>query len=155
MTSNDVGKDTEQRVARWLRDNGHPHAERTVRTGYRTADRTLVDGGDIDGTPGICWQVKSLRPATRAETSVVGWLAELEDQRAAAKADVGILVVRRWGTTDVGRWWAFLDTVDLIQAAGGLVAALPADIVMPVRMEMRHAVLLLAAWGYGEGQVAA
>lgn len=147
---NAVGKQTEQMAARWLRDNGFPHAERTVRTGYRTASRDVADAGDIDGTPGLAWQVKSLRPATRAEREVPAWLTELEFQRAHTGADIGILVVRRWGTTDAGRWWAYLDTVDLIQAAGGLVAALPADVVMPARLELRHAVTLLHAWGYGD-----
>lgn len=147
--SNGVGKDTEQRLARWLRGNGWPSAERTVRTGYRVTNRTLADAGDIDGTPGICWQAKSLRPADRAEREVAGWLLEVEQQRVQSDADLGILVVRRWGTTDVGRWWAFLDTVDLVQAADGLIAAFPADVVMPVRMELRHMTVLLHAWGYG------
>jgi hypothetical protein len=121
-----------------------------VRTGYRVAARELADGGDIDGTIGLCWQSKSLRPADRAEREVPGWLLEVEQQRAQSGADIGLLVVRRWGTTDVGRWWCFLDTVDLVQATGGLVAALPADVVMPVRLELRHAVTLLHTWGYGD-----
>lgn len=149
--STNVGKDTEQRVARWLRGNGFPHAERTVRTGYRTTTRTLDDAGDITGVPGLTIQCKSLRPTDRAERAVAGWLLEVEHQRVTAKADLGLLVVRRWGTTDVGRWWAFYDVVDLIQASDGLVAALPADVVMPVRLEMRHAVTLLSSWGYGDG----
>lgn len=156
MTANDVGKDTEQRVARYLREHGgFPNAERTVRTGYRTAARTVQDAGDIDGTPGLCWQVKSLRPTDRAERAVAGWLLEVEDQRVRSGADLGVLVVRRWGTTDVGRWWAFLDIVDLIQATGGLVAALPADVVMPARLQLQHAVTLLHTWGYGDAEAAA
>ncbi len=145
-----VGKDTEQRLARYLRGVGWPNAERTVRTGYRTAARTVQDAGDIDGTPGLCWQAKSLRPADRAEREVAGWLVDVEWQRARAGADIGLLLVRRWGTTDVGRWWCFLDAVDLVQATGGLVAALPADVVMPTRMELRHAVTLLHTLGYGD-----
>lgn len=146
MTANDVGKDTEQRVARWLRDNGFPHAERTVRTGYRTAAREVVDAGDIDGTPGIVWQVKSLRPATRAEVAVDGWMVETERQRATSGAAVGVLVVRRWGTTDVGRWWAFLP------AYVWSTAAVPP--LTPSRLEVRHAVALLHACGYGDASQA-
>lgn len=146
----DVGKDTEQRVARWLRGNGHPHAERTVRTGYRVAGRELVDGGDIDGTPGICWQVKSLRPATRAEREVPAWLLETDSQRRSVGASVGLLVVRRWGTTDVGRWWCYLAAGDLFGLADGFAsAAVDPAVVIPVRLELRHMVALLAGWGWG------
>jgi hypothetical protein len=148
----DVGKDTEQRIARWLRDHGgYPHAERTVRTGYRTAHRQVVDAGDIDGTPGIVWQCKSLRPATRAEQAVPGWLAETETQRQAAGADVGLLAVRRWGTTDVGRWWCFMTAGALVDVTEGRAELVPTSGVMPVRMELRHALALLHAWGWGLG----
>jgi hypothetical protein len=142
--STNVGKDTEQRLARWLRDHGFPHAERTVRTGYRVAARSLADCGDIDGCPGLAIQAKSLRPADRAERAVEGWLTETELQRQTVGADHGVLVVRRWGTTDVGRWWAFLPAGVL----GGDRAA--AEPLAPVRLEVRHAFALLRCWGYGE-----
>lgn len=152
----DVGKDTEQRVARWLRGNGFPHAERTVRTGYRVTGRQLADAGDIDGTPGITWQVKSLRPATRAEREVPGWLLETDAQRAATGASVGLLVVRRWGTTDVGRWWAYINASDLFGVADGFAgAALNPGVIMPVRLELRHMVTLLRGWGWGSTDEAA
>lgn len=138
--STNVGKQTEQMVARWLRDHGYPHAERTVRTGYRTTARTLADAGDIDGCPGLCVQCKSLRPADRAERAVEGWLAETEAQRQQTGADLGLLIVRRWGTTDVGRWWAFLRLDTLAPGHGGT----------PVRMEVRHAAAWLRVLGYGQ-----
>lgn len=138
--STNVGKDTEQRVARWLREHGFPHAERTVRTGYRVLGRALSDFGDIDGTPGLSWQIKSLRPADRAERAVPEWLTETEAQRRATGADLGVLIVRRWGTTDVGRWWAFL-RLDVLAAGQGDA---------PVRMEVRHAAAWLRILGYGQ-----
>jgi hypothetical protein len=142
--STNVGKQTEQAVARWLRDHGFPHAERTVRTGYKATGRELSDRGDIDGCPGLVVQCKSLRPADRAERAVEGWLTETEIQRQATSAEIGLLIVRRWGTTDVGRWWAFLRAGVLggVQASGEPLA--------PVRLEVRHAVGLLRSWGYGE-----
>lgn len=106
-TQANVGKETERMVAGWLRLNGWPGAERTVRTGYRVKTRESADQGDIDGCPGLCWQIKSLRPHTRAELAVPAWLAETEAQRVASGSAYGFLVVRRWGGTDVGRWWAF------------------------------------------------
>jgi len=154
VTPNDVGKDTEQRVARWLRGPGSPHAERTVRTGYRTANRQLVDAGDIDGTPGLVWQIKSLRPPERAEREVVGWLAETEVQRQAVNAHLGLLVVRRWGTTNAGRWWCFFNAAAFVHATGGQGDALPLEHPMPLRLELRHALAVLHALGYGEGAAA-
>lgn len=139
---NAVGKQTEQMVARWLRDHGgYPHAERTVRTGYRTAAREVVDAGDIDGVPYVV-QVKSLRPADRMEREVPGWLVETERQRQAAGTRVGLLIVRRWGTTDVGRWWAFLPLGVLTGVSPGWPAG-PEP--MPARLEVRHAVALIRA----------
>jgi hypothetical protein len=156
-----VGKDTEQRVARWLRDNGFPHAERRVKTGYTTSQRIVSDAGDIDGTPGIVWQIKSLRtrdrrtpgadPNTGMEREVPGWLLETEAQRQAANAHAGILVVRRWGTTDVGRWWAFFPAGAFVHLTGGRSEALNTDHVRPLRLELRHAVEVLRVFGYAEG----
>lgn len=140
-THTNVGKDTEQRVARWYRDvGGYPHAERRVKTGFKIANREVVDAGDIDGVPYVV-QVKSLRPAERMEREVPGWLVETERQRQAADARVGLLIVRRWGTTDVGRWWALLPL-------GGLVFPHPPASLaepVPVRLEVRHAVALIRA----------
>jgi hypothetical protein len=158
----DVGKDTEQRLARWLRDHGgYPHADRRVKTGYTTANRVVVDAGDIDGCPGLVVQSKSLRshdkrspgsdPNAAMERAVPGWLLETEKQRQAADADLGLLVVRRWGTTNVGRWWCFLTVGALVTVTGGAAGQVPTDQVMPVRMELRHALALLHGWGWGEG----
>jgi hypothetical protein len=146
-----VGKETERMVAGWLRLNGYPGAERTVRTGYRVTGRESADQGDIDGTPGICWQVKSLRPNARAELAVPAWLAETEQQRVASGADLGFLVVRRWGTTDVGRWWVFqrLDQLHTLACEeGGDVAEHYGVGAIPVRMDMAALSGLLTRTGW-------
>jgi hypothetical protein len=148
------GKDTERKAVHALRELGFPHAERTVRTGYNTGDRVLGDHGDIDGTPGIVWQVKSLRPASRAEAAVPGWLVETEQQRRDARAAVGVLVVRREGLT-ARRWWAFVTLRTLYGLAdgfsGSLTAGMPtSSLAAPVRLELGDACLLLRAHGFGE-----
>jgi hypothetical protein len=148
-----VGKDTEQAVARWLRGNGFAGAERLVRTGYRVATRESADEGDITGTPGITWQVKSLRPQTRAELAVPTWLNETEAQRKAAGSELGFLVVRRWGTTDVGRWWVFQHLSQLHQLAcpeGDEVAEVYGVGNIPVRMDMAALSGLLVATGWAD-----
>jgi hypothetical protein len=151
--SQDIGKDTERRVVAYLRLRGMAGVERAVRTGFRAGNgRSLADSGDLTGLPGICVQVKSLRPVTRAETMTGRWLAETELQRQAAGASVGLLVVRRWGTTDVGRWWCFLSVRDLFGMADGfsgrVLSETPELWAAPVRMELSDVVTMMQAWGW-------
>ena len=152
MTSVDVGKETERMVARYLRDRGLAGVERTVATGYRTGDRSRADQGDLLGIPGVCVQVKSLRPATRAERQTRAWLAETEQQRAAAGASVGLLVVRRWGTTKPGEWWAFLTTWDLFGMADGFSGQPSLIPRVPVRLELSDVVDMMQAWGWAPAE---
>jgi hypothetical protein len=140
------GHDAERALARWLRSNGFGQAERAVRTGFRTADRAAPDPGDITGTPGIVWSVKDC-----AAEQTTKWLAELEVMRAGAGALVGLLVHRRRGYADPGRWWCWtpLDVpVWLLTGYGG--AAGHAEARAPVRMELTDVVALLRATGYGD-----
>lgn len=150
-----VGKDTERAVAGWLRGNGWPGAERRVRTGYRTSTRESADEGDITGMPGLCVQVKSLRPTARAELAVPSWLAQTEQQRAASGATLGFLVVRRWGTTDVGRWWAFTRLGQLYDMLTGFAfdpkgaePERPMPDLIPVRMDVASLAGLLHKLGW-------
>jgi Holliday junction resolvase len=132
------GHQAERDLAAYLRNAGWPHAERSVRTGYRTADRTSPDSGDIDGTPGVVWQVKYA-----ARESISRWMDETEVQRLAAKADIGVLVQRRVGHAAVREWWGWVHLVRLGGAAHGVEWS-------PVRMELGALVHVLHNLGYGE-----
>lgn len=140
------GADAERAVVTYLRDHGWPGAERAVRTAYRTANRTLDDPGDITGTPLLVWQVKD-----HAREHITEWLAETEDQRAAVRAGYGILVVRRRGTADPGRWWVWLTGEDL----AGLFSCddeslVPGTVLQAAfRTELDTVVRLLRAHGFG------
>lgn len=161
-----VGVETERLVAAYLRSRGLAGVERTVATGYRTGDRSRADQGDLLGIPGVCVQVKSLRdrragrdPNAPAELAVPAWLAETELQRQAAGATIGVLVVRRWGASDVGRWWSFLYARDLFGMADGFshqllpaIAAVPAVSLAPVRLELSDLVDMMQAWGWAPAE---
>lgn len=140
------GAEAERKVAAWLRGNGFPGAERAVRTAYTAGGRTVVDPGDITGLPAIVVQVKD-----DVSNAVGAWLAETEQQRlgapGAAPADLGLLVVRRRGKANVGRWWAWLPVEQLVDLVAG--TRTPAG-SRPVRMELGDLVPLLRAAGYGE-----
>jgi hypothetical protein len=146
-------KDSERKVASYLRVVGFPGAERTVRTGYKNHARHLPDYGDIDGTPGVAWQIKDT--TDREWWRVPNWLAETNTQRLAAKADVGVLVVRRPGHGHPGQWWAWMwldPFLCLAHTASECDSACGEPVVLrdaPIRIELRHLVPLLRAAGYG------
>lgn len=148
------GAAAERAVVAWLRDNGFPHAERAVRTGYRTADRTSADHGDITGTPGIVWQVKDTldfeQPAVLAAT-----LADTAAQTVAAGGEFGVLVQRRRGSADTGRWWAWMPGEAYVRVACPRVHRLQhlfvdlQSLAHPVRLTLADVVALLVRAGYG------
>lgn len=142
----DRGKATERMAATWLRGNGFPGAERTVRTGYHTTTRALPDESDIDAAPGVIVQVKSLRPANRAERAIPVWMGEVEHQRACSGADVAVLLVRREGTGDVGEWWTFMTVMRL-----GELLEIPSIIRSdePVRLPAAEMFRIIRLCGYG------
>jgi hypothetical protein len=132
------GHTAERDLARWLRENGFPHAERAVRTGFRTADRVTADPGDIAGIPGVVWSVKDC-----ATERIGPWLAELD---AMDGGDYRLLVVKRRGCADPGRWWVYIEANALPGLRWGCGSA---ALSFPVRAELAPVVALLAQAGYG------
>ena len=90
------GSAAERAVAAWLRENGYPYAERT-RAGW-TDDR-----GDIDGLPGVCIEVKNEK-----RIDLPQYLRELAREIENARADTGVVIVKRRGISDAGQWYAVL-----------------------------------------------
>ncbi|GGM75944.1 hypothetical protein GCM10012275_53350 [Longimycelium tulufanense] len=136
------GHDAERAVARWLRTNGWPHAERAVRNGFRTAHRSGADPLDLTGTPHLVWSVKDDK-----SERICAWMVELAEKRRAAGADVGVLVQRRRGAPDPGFWWAWIfisELVELLRGSGH--PEWPGGVV---RMELQDLVPMLHAAGYG------
>lgn len=140
------GATCERDLARWLRGNGFPHAERAVRTGYRTTDRVGADYGDIIGIVGVVIQVTD-RADLDQDAVLARRLAETEAQRQAAGADLGLLVQKRRGCADPGRWWVWIDGGELSDIAWQ--EHLNPKFGWPVRCELRHLVPLLVRAGYG------
>lgn len=147
----DRGKRAERALVAWLREHGWPGAERTVRTGHRSRTRTSADRGDVDGTPGLAWQLKDVADTTLHRVPV--WLNETERQRVAASADLGVLVVKRRGHADPGDWWAHVPLVSLMHgvmtpaASAGIGAARMFDV--PVRLALADLAPILRHQGYG------
>ena len=91
------GSAAERAVANWLADRDWPDAERRYDAGRHD------DRGDIRGIPGVTVEVKN-----HQRLDLAGWVAELEQVMANAGHDLGFVVVKKRGTTDVGRWYAVL-----------------------------------------------
>jgi hypothetical protein len=139
------GHNAERAVAKYLRDNGFPHAERAVRAGFATASRTVADPGDIRGCLGVVVSVKDA-----ATERLDQWMAELDamDDREVPMGDAParLLVHKRRGHADPGRWWCWM-------RASTFAAELDnaeTSFVFPVRMEFGDAVMVLRAAGYGQ-----
>ena len=147
----DIGTAAETAVVRYLQANGWPGAE-------RRALRGTSDVGDITGTPGVAWEVKSRnRPVT--DKQVDAWLRETFSEAANAHADVGILVIRRpgHGPANAGSWWAISTAMDLFHIHGGAKLGLNLSLVgaywtsdIPVRLTLAHMVRLLRLGGWGD-----
>jgi hypothetical protein len=122
----------ERKVARYLK-TWWPDAVRAVRN-------TTPDPGDVDGTnPCLWWSVKNCQDERYTE-----WFAEI-DRKAGGR--VGLLVVRRRGHADPGRWWCWLRLGDLADLVNGHVNTDPANPGAWVRLELAAAVGVLVAAG--------
>jgi hypothetical protein len=79
--------------------------------------RGAYDLGDITGTPGLVWQVKSGAAAEQAsDDRIARWLEGVEKSRVLEGADYGILVTKRLGVglANAGNWWVHPSLDDLL-----------------------------------------
>jgi Holliday junction resolvase len=81
------GSQYERDVAKFLRENGHPYADRRYGAG------NTQDKGDITGLgPRLVIECKNHKTL-----DLSGWLAEAEIERENAKAEYGVVVAKRRG----------------------------------------------------------
>jgi hypothetical protein len=94
--SKQKGTSWETAVVAWLQQNGFPYAERRTLAGVN-------DKGDISGIPGVVVECKNAKAITLA-----AWCDELAVEMGNANAQVGAVVIKRRGTTDVGKAYAVM-----------------------------------------------
>jgi hypothetical protein len=99
MTNPSKAKGTafESSIVGYLRDTGWPYAERRALHGG-------ADEGDVTGIPGVVVECKA-----GARSDLSGWLRELAVEVGHAKADIGVLVVKRKGVADPARQYAVME----------------------------------------------
>ncbi len=88
------GTAAETAVVKWLVEQGRLYVERRTLNGS-------TDRGDISGLPGVVVEVKNHKTMKLSE-----WLKELEVEMKNDKADTGVIIHKKSGTTDVGKWYA-------------------------------------------------
>lgn len=88
------GTSAETAVVNWITSKGRKHVERRALSGND-------DRGDIAGIPAVVIEVKN---CVKMELSA--WLKELEVEMHNDKADTGVVIHKKKGTTDVGLWYA-------------------------------------------------
>jgi hypothetical protein len=90
------GAGAERAVIAWLRARGRPHVERRI-------PGMCDDTGDVTGWPSVVVEVKN-----HATHDLAGWVDQLEAEIVEADADTGVVIVKRRGVIDPGRWYALL-----------------------------------------------
>ncbi len=97
------GRLAETAVVEWLHANHYVLAERRRLQGS-------YDRGDITGIPGLVIEVKS------GNTESLGaLLTELEREQRNDQGADGLIIIRRRGITDVGRWPAVMTTAQAMR----------------------------------------
>ena len=140
------GTRAETALKRWLRDNGFPHADRQPLRGNR-------DAGDLALCPGVVVEVKAVAKGATGQppAHLLGsWMSQAEAERVNAGAALCPLVVKRAGTGDPAKWWAYLPLVHVAHLLGGPGFDLIHTTSDPVCMSVHTLTDLLRAAGYGD-----
>jgi hypothetical protein len=142
------GTKGETAVVRWAREHGFGHADRLTKTGNH-------DRGDVLLCPGVMAEVKNVAGAAQRgprPAELTEWMRQTEVERANGRHDVGILIVKRGGTTDVGRWWAYVTawTLAEIVTASSVALAEREFLEAPVSLTVADLAALLRAAGWGD-----
>lgn len=148
MTNPSRAKGTwaESKVVTWARANGYPHADRQPLRGNR-------DAGDVALCPGVIVEVKSHNGAPAVgqppPSTLAAWMAQTEAERVNAHADVGVLVVKRRGTTNPGGWWAYVPVWTLAELIDPSVRVVFPNLNAPAFLMLDDVATMLRAAGYG------
>lgn len=141
------GTAAETALLRFAHLHGFPHADRQPLRGNR-------DQGDLALCPGVVVEVKnhSGMPALGQPSAAVlaQWMNQTEVERTNARAAIGLLVVKRKGTTDPGRWFAYLPLAALTVLVTFEQPSHPMADSAPVCMAVRDFLTVLRGHGYGE-----
>lgn len=140
------GTAAETAVVHHARGHGFPWADRQPLRGNR-------DAGDITLAPGVIAEVKNHALPTGHPTpgQLDEWMRQTILEQNIAGADVGILIVKRRGTRDVGRWHAYVTAWTLAEIVhGDSINPVSDHAAAPVCLAVDPLLELLRAAGWGD-----
>ena len=88
------GTAAETAVVKYLKEKGYKNCERRSLSG-------IHDRGDIAGINSVVIEVKN-----HARMELSQWISELLTEIKNDKAETGVVIHKKRGTTDVGEWYA-------------------------------------------------
>jgi hypothetical protein len=107
-----AGAKAEREVANYLAQAlNDDRIDRRVKTGNK-------DRGDIGGVR-IHGQRLAIEVKNCARTDLAGWTAEAQTEAGNDDALAGIVIAKRKGTTNVGRWYVHMTVEELIALITG------------------------------------
>lgn len=138
----------ETRLVNYAREHGFGGADRLTKTGEH-------DRGDVSLCPGVMAEVKHVKVAGRygpATELLADWMSQTRVEHANGGWTLSFLVVKREGTNDVGRWFAYADLATLahLVLTGDWLHAYPLAQRMPVQVPVASMFTLLRANGWGD-----
>ena len=137
------GTHAEVAAMKWLRDNGFPWCDRQPLRGNR-------DSGDLQLCIDVIAEVKSVAAGATGQPPrglLATWLQQTDVEAEHADADFALLIVKRSGTADPGKWWCYMRLGEWLRLTG---AHLPLpDPSQPVCMSLASAAAVLRSAGYG------
>jgi hypothetical protein len=141
------GLQAERDVANYLKAHGLTEARRSVVTGHAT----LADAGDIAGVPGFAIQVKNLARRLEGKLLADTWAetctqaTELGIQQRSGTVMRPVIIEKRVGSADVGRWWLHTDVGILVRMTTGVWRWSPSAAAL-VRIEVGDVIGDWVAW---------
>jgi hypothetical protein len=114
----------ERPAARYFAAQGPPwdNTRRAVGAGWSNGTVGELDKGDIL-LPGLCVQVKNLaKPLTGKALDDVMAATQLQAEQTGR---MPLLLEKRQGSADVGRWWLWMWNVDYVRVVTGRAAWIP------------------------------
>lgn len=139
----------ETRLVNYARANGFGGADRLTKTGAH-------DRGDVSLCPGVMAEVKHVKTAGRygpATELLADWMSQTRTEHANGNWSHSALVVKREGTNDVGRWFAYVDAselANLVVISNDFWMVRTESQRLPVCIPVRDWLRLLRAAGWGD-----
>ena len=135
-----IGTRAESACRDWLKTNGWPTCDRQPLRGNR-------DHGDliVCHAPKIVAEVKAGKTAEKASDGLIrDWLLQTEDEAVNAGADLGVLIVRRFGRPPA-LWDAYMPSSDWITILTN-DSVLPQDAPWPLRSSLADWSTIAQGW---------